>query len=996
MKQNSSFAIALGVLVALIVIGHGDASVLRPRYNNPPDRVKDWVALGDSFAAGPGAGEEYDHGGSGHCMRRKEAYAPQLQNDDTMIGPDGPGSRKPTFQFAACSGDTTANLLDFSKPEENQLNKIRSDTTFATLSIGGNDVFFGAIDARTKGTEAMYSKEFHDRYFTVLDQIIQEKFRWSPQTHDTSVLYQTGYTQFFDDYTTQCDETKFFPAPNVPLITQELRRNFNLLTHSLNEVLQYWIDLRNVKLAKFLDKPGDMRMYVSPIHFIDLDWRYMNHRFCTDGVKEPARKNVDTWFFHAPLNPLIPGQENNETYLEEVMKLYPLTWQPGRPGEPEFDASGTGDSEDTPFDPNNPAHLLASEKITKTFHPKPPGFNAEKDGVMYELYRRNHQRQLSDKSLNILCIGDFSAFGEGYEYITPDRYGFIPYLQSILMHSDNFDNKPVRHKFTGSQKTGYAGDVGHEIYPSGKFYKDIARKAASSFEFQQAIGKVVPIMMGAKDMQLGRSVDDVLPEIHWLLSKIWAYDKSAVVLLLSVPMMGDPTDDGHEWWPVQRKIIEFNAQLAQIANYYATRDKRSIVYVHASAPPSLRIEHNPWIADSEGYHRIAYDVLSGLVQANERKFFDGDDWKADNIDETPGYELKPLKDKEVTNGIKCHQKRPETAPGYDAITKSLFRGAKDQDDWINNYACNTTFVCKFSWDTERYNTSAPFPFSEGKTCITAGGDNTTHATAHQFLVRRENFGDDLGDWCKDNLRDILDQCVKDGEGYGGYWGDGKRAIHLSNVKYHDGDATTPDSLSPVPNWRANFAPYEAAMSAIKSGPSSTFTPEPVPDDVESRKEEPTGVTAYSTFDAKATPPSAAAPEPPKGEPKSLQIVYEDYTTESEIGDTHAWHFHEGKQGEAVDACSQPLVDAETDVDTNAWDPPLPSGEWKLRFAGYAEDCTFKGHGERRADGDVGWLHCPERPAIKCLEDPRKAGGKDSWKRCDLGVERIVVAYCDWS
>jgi hypothetical protein len=33
----------------------------------------------------------------------------------------------------------------------------------------------------------------------------------------------------------------------------------------------------------------------------------------------------------------------------------------------------------------------------------------------------------------------------------------------------------------------------------------------------------------------------------------------------------------------------------------------------------------------------------------------------------------------------------------------------------------------------------------------------------------------------DHQQEILDRCVKEGEGYGGYWGDGKRAVHLSNV-----------------------------------------------------------------------------------------------------------------------------------------------------------------------------------------------------------------------
>ncbi|KAJ4375391.1 hypothetical protein N0V83_002478 [Neocucurbitaria cava] len=195
-------------------------------------------------------------------------------------------------------------------------------------------------------------------------------------------------------------------------------------------------------------------------------------------------------------------------------------------------------------------------------------------------------------------------------------------------------------------------------------------------------------------------VNDILPHVHWLLAEVWRFDPTATVLLASVPMMGYPQDDGSEWFVAQKSIIEFNAQLAQIANYYA-RHGRKIVYVHLSATQRFRLKLNPYVPNPEGYHRIAYDFLNGLIQANERGFFDGDEWNANAANvERPSYELQPLHDNEVTNGIKCHQKRDSSAPDYDTITKSLFRGAKDQEDYINNYACKKEFICKFSWDAE--------------------------------------------------------------------------------------------------------------------------------------------------------------------------------------------------------------------------------------------------------------------------------------------------------
>lgn len=155
----------------------------------------------------------------------------------------------------------------------------------------------------------MYSKDFHGRYFKVMDQLITQKFAWKPDTHDTLVIYQTGYIQFFDDFTTQCDDVKFIPVvPLAPKITQDLRRALNLIVHELNEVLQYWIDLRNDPVTKFLSRQGEMQTFVSPIHWVDMDWKYMDHRFCRDSVKEPNRDDEETWIFHAPAMPLIESQ----------------------------------------------------------------------------------------------------------------------------------------------------------------------------------------------------------------------------------------------------------------------------------------------------------------------------------------------------------------------------------------------------------------------------------------------------------------------------------------------------------------------------------------------------------------------------------------------------------------------------------------------------------------------------------------------------------------
>lgn len=84
-----------------------------------------YVALGDSYASGLGAGS---YGSSGSCDRSSNAAAQLWANANS------PSS----FTFAACSGATTSDVLN------SQLSSVNSGTTLVTLIIGGNDVGFAS------------------------------------------------------------------------------------------------------------------------------------------------------------------------------------------------------------------------------------------------------------------------------------------------------------------------------------------------------------------------------------------------------------------------------------------------------------------------------------------------------------------------------------------------------------------------------------------------------------------------------------------------------------------------------------------------------------------------------------------------------------------------------------------------------------------------------------------------------------------------------------
>jgi lysophospholipase L1-like esterase len=88
------------------------------------DAAPSYVALGDSYSSGLGAGD-YESG-SGDCKRSAHAYAEQWS------AANSPAS----FDFAACSGARTGDVLN------NQLGALNASTGLVSISIGGNDAGF--------------------------------------------------------------------------------------------------------------------------------------------------------------------------------------------------------------------------------------------------------------------------------------------------------------------------------------------------------------------------------------------------------------------------------------------------------------------------------------------------------------------------------------------------------------------------------------------------------------------------------------------------------------------------------------------------------------------------------------------------------------------------------------------------------------------------------------------------------------------------------------
>lgn len=115
-RALTALLVALGTSA---LIGGQPAQAAAPAY----------VALGDSYSSGVGAGD-YDSD-SGDCKRSDNAYPVLWANANA------PSS----FSFTACSGAVTDDVIN------NQLGPLSADTGLVSISIGGNDA--GFADAMT-------------------------------------------------------------------------------------------------------------------------------------------------------------------------------------------------------------------------------------------------------------------------------------------------------------------------------------------------------------------------------------------------------------------------------------------------------------------------------------------------------------------------------------------------------------------------------------------------------------------------------------------------------------------------------------------------------------------------------------------------------------------------------------------------------------------------------------------------------------------------------
>jgi lysophospholipase L1-like esterase len=124
--------LVLSTCVLALVVGAPSAAATTVNY----------VALGDSYSSGVGAGSYTSSSGS--CLRSTNAYSQLWAN-----------AHSPTsYVSVACSGAKTTDV------NANQLSALNSNTTLVSITIGGNDVGFATVmeDCVLYGTDTCVSE----------------------------------------------------------------------------------------------------------------------------------------------------------------------------------------------------------------------------------------------------------------------------------------------------------------------------------------------------------------------------------------------------------------------------------------------------------------------------------------------------------------------------------------------------------------------------------------------------------------------------------------------------------------------------------------------------------------------------------------------------------------------------------------------------------------------------------------------------------------------
>ncbi|KAK6542365.1 hypothetical protein TWF694_006323 [Orbilia ellipsospora] len=285
--------------------------------------IRYWAAFGDSYSAGPGAGDYIQDGASLYVSRTRTGTKPYKQCFQyTGAYPFLLGETKSPFRtsgvtkwaFFSCTG---ARINPGSSGDPviltEELANIKGNEDFITLSLGGNDLDFGtlanacvfaimytsqaecdkyynaAIDALTvqNNLDGMspFSRSLEQAYVRIIDAYYTAGNKNGvDSTQSWFTIFVTNYLSLFSsiDDATNCNNINFKSFPNLnPIYTPQ---NLNFVNRGASRV-----------------NNGANNKYANRIVVVDSDSDFGGHRFCELQTTEPdyakTLQDDGTWFY---------------------------------------------------------------------------------------------------------------------------------------------------------------------------------------------------------------------------------------------------------------------------------------------------------------------------------------------------------------------------------------------------------------------------------------------------------------------------------------------------------------------------------------------------------------------------------------------------------------------------------------------------------------------------------------------------------------------------
>lgn len=355
-----------------------------------------WAALGDSYTAGPGAGDSFTDLPN-ECGVTKGNYPYQLSHDF-------PYSEVNMLQVAACSGTTTQILIDDSLTDGG-LRELEEDLDVVVLTIGGNDIGFSEIvraclvtvpfhadceNTLKEKNDYLETSILKDQMWKVYDGIynrLKSDYRYQ--------VYHILYSRLFNAEIEWCKDQSLGILPFFqPKLTMELRKKLNDLVDKFNAVIKDSATeyIYHKQLQDLLEPDKHIgwrenRLFVLDPDRVDGIPQFEHHRFCDEDITDPEFRHDRIWFF----GPFAAdaGEMANATYFADID---PIACKQDSRYNQRINSAFSWDCDVAQYFslPNAQQNMTIATgaDVGKWFHPKTAGFTQIKNMLGNQMLHR--------------------------------------------------------------------------------------------------------------------------------------------------------------------------------------------------------------------------------------------------------------------------------------------------------------------------------------------------------------------------------------------------------------------------------------------------------------------------------------------------------------------------------------------------------------------------------------------------------------------------------